>query len=98
MSLWYGIWYGYASQNVCAEDVEIFHSLERAKEALHDRYYIGATIMQSIDYVNKPPEHALTPGVLEDSEILLFPTPDVTEYPARRVFFGPHGGVRTEYL
>ena len=97
MATWYGLWFGYLFQVEREEDVEIFHSLESAKNALHDRRAIGDTVRQYFEYVHKPSEHVLTPAVTS-SEILLFRTPDITEYPSARVYFGPRGGVRTEYL
>lgn len=97
MAPWYGVWFGYLFQVEREEDVEIFHSLKSAELALYDRRAIGATVRQSFEYVHKPTEHVLTPSVTE-SEILLFLTPDITENPAARVYFGPRGGVRTERL
>jgi hypothetical protein len=96
MSVWYGIWYGgpgYASFDPETE-LESFGSIQEACDALYDRCHAGST-PNRFNYVNSDPESVLTPAVSEESCIHLFATPHV-DYPDRRVFFGPRGGVRVE--
>lgn len=96
--MWYGLWYGgyrYAVSDP-VEDIEKFPNLNAARDALRDRFRDGASWRQEFDFVNRAPESVFTPAVSENSEILLFATPDGDAYPDRRVFFGPRGGVHIE--
>jgi hypothetical protein len=97
MSAWYGIWHGGAGYSLTdpESDMEKFGSIQEAKDALSERFHSGYALRQTFDYVNRETESVFTPAVSEESCIHLFTTPGV-DYPDRRVFFGPRGGVRVE--
>ncbi|MFL1427534.1 MULTISPECIES: hypothetical protein [unclassified Nocardiopsis] len=96
--MWYGLWFGGCgySPSDPLEDIEKFPTLNAARDALRDRFRDGASWRQEFEFVNRDPEKVFTPAVSEDSEILLFATPDGDAYPDQRVYFGPLGGVRVE--
>lgn len=100
MSSWYGIWYG-GSGYVLSDietDMERFNSLYDAKAALYDRCREGS-FRSRFEYVNRPPENVMTPGVGDGSYIHLYAAPDADPaLPDRCVHFGPRGGLRIQRL
>jgi hypothetical protein len=96
MSKVYGLWYGGASYSAPDHaDLELFDSIEAAKEELRSRFNGRG----KINYVNSELDECGTPGVDETSEMLLFimdAVPEQGEYPDFVLKFGPRGGIRKE--
>ena len=76
-----GLWYGGSNYATPSEnDAEPFLSIKDAADTLYAR-------ADNMD--------GRTPCV-EESEMLLFFGPTVTDYPDMRIYFGPRGGIRRE--
>lgn len=70
----WGLWYGGASYSspYLSEHLEVFDSLEDAKESLVSRYETGYWFRQYFGYVHKEATEDLTPVVTEDSEMMVY--------------------------
>jgi len=101
---WYGTWHGGASCTSPADAPrELFTSLAAAADALRERYASNGRTrctFRTVDPSGRVVEvaHVYTPCVDETSELHLYASPDpmACDYPARRVYFGPRGGIRVE--
>lgn len=97
MAVWFGLWhggngYGPPEHN----DLEEFSSLADAQAKLAERHRYGYWQRSRFAFVERQPADILTPCVGEDCEITLYGSREAIDYPARRVFLGPRGGVRVE--
>lgn len=82
----YGNWYGGPSYSTpyTDTDLEVFDSLEAAKDALVERYESGGFRKVFFDYVNKDAEDTECPAVSESSEMWIWytnPTRERDAYP-----------------
>jgi len=105
---YFGAWYGGANYTF-GDQREMFNNIEEAKSALRDRLTMGHHFPQTFRNTDGEGNvvetiSTLTPCVDESSEILLYAADKAQygvngwDYPCRRVYFGPRGGVRVEDL
>lgn len=101
-----GVWYGgssYAEDSDPTQNMEWFESEEDAKNALRGRRRDAA---DGFEYVFRTDRNGYvdTPGVDENSSVDLYqyhydgPRLNVSDEPYARIFFGPRGGVRREFV
>jgi hypothetical protein len=101
----YGLWYGGSgySHGDLTTDLERFHSIAAACEALSDRYNSNGHRKVEFDFANRDTEYVYCPCVERESSIWLWTGANldldtgaifVPEYPDRIIEFGPRGGVR----
>ncbi|WP_370026339.1 hypothetical protein [Planotetraspora sp. GP83] len=76
--------------------MEEFSSLADAETKLMERHRHGYWQRSRFAFVAREPGDALTPCVGDDCEIALYGSRDALDYPDRRVFLGPRGGIRSE--
>ncbi|GAA4561138.1 hypothetical protein [Planotetraspora kaengkrachanensis] len=98
MGRWFGLWYGgngYSPPE--PDDLEEFSSLADARAKLADRYRHGYSYRSRFAFISREPADVLTPCVGDDCAITLYGSRDALDYPDRRLFLGPHGGVRSEH-
>lgn len=90
MTRYWGLWWGGNGYSPpCPdEDLEEFVSLGEVKAKLLARYEDGYWRCSEFRFVHRDAASALCPCVSEDTEILLFTTPDGSDYPDLRVFLG----------
>jgi hypothetical protein len=70
----YALWYGgggYSSPEI-PRDVEVFSTVNYAREAFRNRYQVGDRIKQDFTFAGGDNDSVLTPGVGVDSEMLLY--------------------------
>ncbi len=97
MAAWFGLWHGGNGYSPSQpEDLEEFSSLADARVKLAERHRYGYWRHSRFAFVDREPADVLTPCVGDDCEITLFGSREVLDYPDRRVFLGPCGGVRVE--
>lgn len=98
MTIYYALWNGGASYCPSSppEDTEIFPSLQAVKDELQARYNGRAAITR----LDGTTETTRTPAVEHDSEFIVWSHGDGKDFPdsGTRVFFGPRGGVITEWF
>jgi hypothetical protein len=70
----YALWYGgsgYSSPEI-PRDVEVFPTVNYAREAFRNRYQVGDRIKQDFTFAGGDNDSVLTPGVGGDSEMWLY--------------------------
>ncbi len=98
MGRWFGLWYGgsgYGPPEL--GDLEEFSCLAEARSKLLDRYRHGYWQRSRFAFTDREAAEVLTPCVGEDCEITMYGSRDGLDYPDRRIFLGPRGGVRIEH-
>lgn len=97
MARWVGLWHGGASYAPPGpDDLEEFTSLADARRTLIERHRHGHWQRSHFAFVHREPTDVLTPVVGGDCEITLYGSREAIDYPDRRIFLGPRGGVRCE--
>jgi hypothetical protein len=99
MKVW-ATWHGGDSYSVgiIEDNLEVFDSLEAAKEALVSREAHGDWMRQTFRYADGRVAHVYCPGV-DNSELFVYfgdPRGDCDPYPDRIISIGPRGGVRVQ--
>lgn len=95
----FGVWHGgvnYA-QGYREDDLEIFDSIQAAKDALLSRANSGHWSPQTFHFAHKDTAHALTPCADEGASITLYGSLHAEE-PFRLLEIGPRGGVKETAL
>lgn len=101
----YVMWWGGCSYSHgdMDRDLEVFSSVQRAGEALRDRYDSNGQRQVSFTYADGRTERTLVPSVTTDPwgptsmEVYLYdPRTVVDPYPSLRLTLGPRLGVRRE--
>ncbi|MFC0861685.1 hypothetical protein ACFHYQ_05170 [Sphaerimonospora cavernae] len=97
MGRWFGLWHGGSGYGPPEpDDLEEFSSLAEARSKLLDRYHYGHWQRSRFAFTGREVAEVLTPCVGDDCEIMLYGSRDGLDYPDRRIFLGPRGGVRVE--
>ncbi|WP_433347640.1 hypothetical protein ACQP25_30800 [Microtetraspora malaysiensis] len=97
MAVWFGLWHGgngYSPPD--PDDLEEFSSLADARAKLSKGHRCGYWRRSRFAFVAREPANVLTPCVSDDCEITLYGSRELLDYPGRRIFFSPRGGVRIE--
>lgn len=98
----YAMWWGGCSYSYgeLDRDLEVFTSVQRAGEALQERYASGGGYTVPMVYADGRSERTLTPAVTaHDTSMTVYlydPRQVVDPYPDIRLTLGPRLGVRRE--
>ncbi|MFD1935114.1 hypothetical protein ACFSKW_26930 [Nonomuraea mangrovi] len=95
--MWFGLWYGgngYSTPEL--SDLEEFPSLADAGAKLIARHRDGYWRRSRFAFVDRDPADVLTPCVGDDCEIWIYRSRESLDYPDRRLWLGPRGGIRSE--